>query len=91
MRNSEDKKVIRNVKMMACGHSPNAVDGNGNPCCVICDCHIVRELDVSVLYNRKAKCSECGRVVDSSADLAFFKCRPDCEYDEFYDGCNGWD
>lgn len=43
------------------------------------------------LTGRKAKCSYGGAVVNSSFSLAFFKYKPDEEYDEYYCGCYGWD
>lgn len=84
----EDKKA----PMMKCGHSANAVF-NDKPCCAICapspDAYeVVETPDVT---GRKAKCSDCDYVRDSSVDLPFFEYRPDEEYDKFYCGCMGWE
>lgn len=81
--------------MMKCGHAANAVDKDGNPCCAICagstpDAFIVEDKEID-LTGRKAICSYCNTIVDSSLDLPFFEYRPDKEYDNFYDGCWGWD
>ena len=81
--------------MMKCGHAANAVDRNGNPCCAICagftpNAFIVDEKQID-LTGRKAICSYCNTIVDSSLNLPFFEYRPDKEYDSFYDGCWGWD
>lgn len=57
--------------------------------CVICDSDVIAE-DQTMPDDRKAKCSLCGKVVDSSYDLAFFKYQPDKEYDDYYCGCEGW-
>jgi len=80
--------------LMKCGHVANAIDENGNPCCAIClpkkEAMEIKEENPS-LEGRKAKCSDCGNIVDSSYDLSFFEYKPNEEYDSFYDGCCGWD
>ena len=77
---------------MKCGHVNNATS-NGKPACAICTCF---DVDHEVtgkegLENRKAKCSDCGRISDSRWNLPFFSHNPDKEYDSYYCGCYGWD
>ena len=43
------------------------------------------------LTDRQAKCPNCSAMVPSSAGLAFFEYRPECECDLFYCGCRGWE
>lgn len=74
---------------MKCGHTANA-ERNGKPYCVICGCDEVQE-EKPNLDGRKAKCSWCGKITDSSTTLAFFRHKPESEYDEYYCGCYGWD
>jgi hypothetical protein len=41
---------------------------------------------------RKAKCCySCGALSESNPKLPFFKAKPECDYDEYYCGCYGWD
>lgn len=80
--------------MMKCGHSANAVNEHGKPSCAICagltpNADIVDDTPLD-LSKRKAKCSDCGTIKQSSTDLAFFGHKPDREYDSFYCGCRGW-
>ncbi len=81
--------------MLACGHSANAVDENGNPCCAICfglkDGASETVVKTPDLKGRKAKCSMCDRTEPSSIDLAFFEYRPEKPTDLYYCGCKGWD
>lgn len=42
------------------------------------------------LTNRVSFCY-CGKSTKSKIDIAFFKYRPEKEYDEYYCGCHGWD
>ena len=76
--------------LMKCGHIANAKDGNGNYGCAICGCHEIADLTPS-LAGRKAKCTDCGRIVKSNENLPFFKYQPDEEFDTYYCGCWGWD
>ena len=80
--------------LMKCGHTANAEYDNGKPCCLICS--LKREAyevvdDKPDLTGRKAKCTDCGEIVDSNWNLPFFEYCPDKEYDRFYSGCWGWD
>lgn len=79
--------------MMQCGHAANATK-EGKPCCAIC-AGLVAGSDIVALtpnlVGRKAKCSLCGKIADSSTELAFFEYLPKKEYDIYYDGCLGWD
>lgn len=77
------------MKILKCGHLPNA-KSNGKPCCVLCQCFEFGD-NVPNLTNRKAKCSDCGKIVDSKFNLAFFVYQPKQEFDKFYCGCYGWD
>ena len=82
--------------LMKCGHTANSVfkyNGEYKPCCAICfgiTNDAVEEVELQSLENRKAKCSWCGKEVDSRYSLPFFKHKPDKEYDTFYCGCGGW-
>ena len=78
---------------MKCGHVSNAVTSDNIPCCVICGCtEVEREVkEKEGLEGRKAKCPYCKKTTDSDWRLAFFEHKPDSEYDEYYDGCFGWD
>ena len=79
----------RNIVLMKCGHTANAIC-NGKPSCVVCGCI---EIDTQKLNlkNRKAQCSYCGKIVESDMSLPFFEYKPDKEFDEYYCGCGGWD
>ena len=83
---------------MACGHVSNAVDEQGKPCCLIClglkpgATKVVREVEgTDGLKGRKAKCPYCGKTTNSNWSLPFFEYKPNEEFDEYYDGCFGWD
>ena len=80
--------------LMKCGHTANAEYDNGKPCCLICspkrEAYEVVE-DKPNLTGRKAKCTDCGEIVNSNWNLPFFEYCPDKEYDRFYSGCWGWD
>lgn len=80
--------------LMKCGHTANAEYDDGKPCCLICSpkreaYEVVN--DKPDLTGRKAKCTDCGEIVDSNWNLPFFEYCPDKEYDRFYSGCWGWD
>ena len=80
--------------LMKCGHTANAEYDDGKPCCLICSPK--REAYEVVdkkpdLTGRKAKCTDCGEIVDSNWNLPFFEYCPDKEFDRFYSGCWGWD
>jgi hypothetical protein len=88
--------------LMKCGHIAQGETSDGKPCCVIDagltqDAFIVKKIidehknPRAGLEGRKAKCNECGSIVDSSWDLPFFEYKPNSEYDSFYDGCYGWE
>jgi len=83
--------------LMKCGHVANTEDPYGNPVCIICAGAnnkadiIEKECHGNIgLENRYAKCNECGKTRKSNWELAFFKYCPEEDYDEFYDGCYGW-
>lgn len=78
-----------NNVLMKCGHTANA-ESNGKPCCVICDCFEIDE-NKPDLTGRKARCSYCGKQVDSNFNLPFFEYKPNELFDSYYDGCFGWD
>lgn len=78
--------------MMKCGHTANSyklVKDKKIPGCVICNCFEVAEKPS--LESRMTKCPYCGMKVPSSWNLPFFQYKEDEEYDEYYDGCFGWD
>lgn len=82
------------IYLMKCGHTANAEYDDGKPCCLICSpkkeaYEIVDEKPD--LTGRKAKCTDCGEIVDSNWNLPFFEYCPDKEFDRFYSGCWGWD
>lgn len=82
-------KTNHNPKpMLKCGHTANAVDGEGKPACAICGC--TEKGEEPFLAIRKARC-ECGKIVSSKMTLPFFRHCPDKEYDSYYCGCWGWD
>lgn len=77
--------------LMKCGHAPNAIDGDGRNCCVICMCAEPAD-SAPDLTNRKAVCVYGNhKEVASSFDLAFFEYKKDKEKDNYYCGCYGWD
>lgn len=63
--------------MMKCGHAANAVDSNGNPCCVICasiaESSMVVDDSPPDLTGRTAKCWYCKTEKPSNANLPFFE------------------
>lgn len=65
--------------LMKCGHIAQGHDENNNPICVICfgitqnALIVVEENNIPSLEGRKAKCTYCGNIRDSSYDLAFFE------------------
>ncbi len=80
-------------QLMKCGHTANGTNTKGVPICVVCfgrspDAVTPAET-IPDLTNRRAACA-CGREVDSTLNLAFFRHRPDREKDSFYCGCRGW-
>lgn len=65
--------------LLKCGCVANAIrtmpDGTQKPSCVIHECdEPIEKVD---LEGRKAKCKSCGKIVDSSYDLAFFQLNGD--------------
>jgi len=98
-----DKWDKKHRPLMKCGHTASATteipnsDGTGTIkiyCCASCfgiteDGKIID--NQPDLTGRKAKCSYCDKVRDSSFDLPFFSYQPDKEFDNFYCGCMGWD
>ena len=82
------------TQMMKCGHSANATDADGKPCCAICiwldpNAQIVDDAPPD-LTGRFATCYGHSKV-PSSSNLAFFKHHPNKVEDEYYCGCMGWD
>ena len=76
---------------MKCGHSANAVDGNGKDCCVICMCFEKQE-NKPDLTGRKATCCYGNHgEVNSSYSLAFFEYKHKQNKDTYYCGCWGYD
>lgn len=87
----------KNPPMMACGHSANATCTIGSvgeesaiPSCVICSCTLVA-VEPPSLEGRRAICIYCKRTTPSLLNLAYFAHTPAAEFDQFYDGCRGWD
>ena len=81
---------MKEKPLMKCGHTANAETSDGKPCCVICACFELAEKQPS-LQGRKAKCSYCGKIVDSNYNLPFFEYKQEQEYDSYYCGCRGWE
>ena len=80
--------------LMKCGHTANALTGNGEPVCAICAGVVAEAYEVDEkedLTGRTAQCTSCNTKRDSSYDLAFFKYQPDKKMDSYYCGCRGWD
>jgi hypothetical protein len=83
--------------MMKCGHAANAKDTNtGAPVCVICVGIYpgATEVDDSPpdLTGRMAKCTYCKTTQPSDPEKRpFFEYRPNCEFDNYYCGCRGWE
>lgn len=82
---------MKNKLFMKCGHTSQATK-DGKPICVICypsidSTTVVKEPD---LTGRSAKCTMCGRKVESLSTLPFFNYRKNSEYDQYYCGCRGW-
>lgn len=75
--------------IMKCGCVANATY-NGKPYCFTHDCDQV-EKNFPDLSNRIAKCSMCNNHEKSSENLPFFRHRPDCDFDDYYCGCGGWE
>lgn len=75
--------------IMKCGHIANAETPDGKPACAICGCFDIAD-EQPILRNRKARCSYCGKEVDSNFNLPFFEFKPAEEYDSYYCGCGGW-
>ena len=48
-------------------------------------------IEGKVIPGRVAECTYCHSMVLSETTLPFFKERPECDTDEYYDGCRGWD
>ena len=81
--------------MMKCGCAGQAlISINGGPDKRGCGLHTCTEVAEPApdLTGRIATCSYGNhRPVASSPHLAFFRCHPDKEHDEYYCGCYGWD
>lgn len=75
---------------MKCGHIAYSFDNNGRPYCIMCDCYDIAD-NIPDLTERKAVCSDCGKIVDSNFNLPFFEYRKNRDTDSFYCGCMGWD
>lgn len=82
-------------QVMDCGNvnASSAFDEKGNEVkvCVMhgLRCHIAEPQPD--LYNRKSKCNHCSTVETSTPLLAYYKYKPECEFDEHFCGCAGWD
>lgn len=48
-------------------------------------------IKVDARSTRLAKCCYGDTISESSPKLPMFKAKPNCEYDEYYCGCFGWD
>ena len=74
------------MKIMKCGHAPNAIDGEGNPACVICFGSIEAKtiIEIELELGRKAQCSICDKVVDSREHLPFFRYRGKASYEALH-------
>lgn len=84
--------------LMKCGHVVHIREGD-QPLCPICTQRttdagfVVKKVgqDNEGLAGREAMCTQCGKKTPSRWMLPFFHRRPDKKYDEYYDGCRGWD
>lgn len=80
--------------MMQCGHSTNATNSQGQPCCVICiGIHPGADVVAATpdLGMRQSRCDYCKSTRPSKLSLPFFSHRPKMEFDSHYDGCRGWE
>ncbi len=87
-----------NPPLMACGHTANAHDEQGNPVCVICTGihpgadQVAEKPD---LTGRMAECLGCRHTpptqTQSSWNLPFFRYQPGQQTDSYDCGCYGWD
>ena len=63
--------------LMKCGHTANATDSKGNPCCVICSGidvgAVIVENSPPDISGRTAKCLQCKKEVPSDFSLPFFE------------------
>ena len=83
-------------RLMKCGHVGYGETTDGKPYCLICNCDKVSEKEIPDLTGRKAKCTNCWNMKDSSFKLPFFEMRKnyneeDGYFDSYYCGCMGWD
>lgn len=79
--------------LLECGcvaSSLRKINGNKIPCCGIHSCTAPAK-EMPSLDNRMAECSYGCGPIKSSYNLAFFRYKPDKEYDEYFCGCIGWD
>jgi hypothetical protein len=89
-----------NAVMMKCGHAANAT-WEGKPVCAIhmgIDPGATETVDPPDLSGREMVCVYARgrggprhRPIPSDSRAAYFAHKPLKEYDEFYDGCFGWD
>jgi hypothetical protein len=79
---------MREIIFMKCNCVADATC-NGKPSCATHSCQ--EQVPAPNLKGRKAICSYGHNVVDSDGALAFFRYKPDKEYDDYYCGCYGWD
>lgn len=81
--------------VMKCGCVANAyrIDRETHEkhwCCIIHDTVDILEEELD-LSGRQAKCTICGKMVDSDLNLPFFEYNKNGKMDQFYCGCKGWD
>ena len=74
---SQESEEVGNEILMKCGHSANALDSDGQPCCAICagvhpEAYVVEDKPPD-LKGRLAQCTTCNVKRESSYALAFFK------------------
>ena len=86
---SDDKRV----EMMPCGCRISGRNTlTGLPHCAIHDTEgTVLVSPKTLLKNRIARCSWCGKETKSDFNLPFFQYCPEKDKDSYYCGCGGWD
>lgn len=81
--------------IMQCGCRASGYNAQGVACCGV---HFGIHPGAAIpmepqpdLTGRRARCSECPKIVPSRRDLPFFEYCPKAEMDVYYCGCHGWD
>ena len=86
----QPQAALKTIMQCGCAASGRIkVAGEFVPGCVTHFCTDVSETQ-TVSAGRLVMCMACGQTQPSSTSLAFFRGRPDQDYDNHYCGCRGW-